>query len=284
MFWIACPSSYDCRAILRRPVRGVIWSGLDQAQSFPPPTSYPLRLRILSIYCPFPFAPCRLIRLVSSHPSRPPACFAPIRPANRPMLSPAYYWGRPPCGFPSLPLIAITPHPACRVSGADFLNASNSMPLKMGPWSGSFLAACLPSCVARAARRLISSSHRDVPRSLLCLPLHPISSRVWSVDGADTPSLPAHRLADRVEGRGDIALLTVMRGVSALAWRAVLFLSKTFFGNLLKIYLENLLKTFPSNLLETVKHALFLCPPRLSAVALSYVAVCRLAVLPRLRF
>lgn len=29
MFLIACPPSYDCRAILRRPVRVVIWSGLD---------------------------------------------------------------------------------------------------------------------------------------------------------------------------------------------------------------------------------------------------------------
>lgn len=75
------------------------------------------------------------------------------------------------------------------------------MPLKSGLWSGSIPTACLPSCVARAARRLISSSHRDVPRSLLCLPLHPISSRVWSA-GADTPSLTANRPAHRVGERG----------------------------------------------------------------------------------
>lgn len=46
--WIACPPSYDCRAILPLSARVVIWSGLDQARSFP---------RLLRIPCGFVFFP-----------------------------------------------------------------------------------------------------------------------------------------------------------------------------------------------------------------------------------
>ena len=82
------------------------------------------------------------------------------------------------------------------------------------------------------------------------------------------PSLPAPRPADRVEKRGDIALLAyrchVRRrraaslplscGASLPAWRAVPFLSKDFPRQSFKTFLGNVLKTFPDNLLETAKH------------------------------
>ena len=61
--WIACPSSYDCRAIPRRSMRVVMGSGLGRVRLSP---------RLLCIPCGFvsfhqlprPVAPCRLIRPV----------------------------------------------------------------------------------------------------------------------------------------------------------------------------------------------------------------------------
>lgn len=126
-----------------------------------PPASYPMRLRIL---CPFPAPSPRAAssrahpipsRFVPSYPPNPLDCFAPIA------------------------LIAITPRLPCRANGADFLNASNSMPLKSGLRSDSFLAACLPSYgfpAAPSAHLIISSliiSSRYASLSLLtAVPFH----------------------------------------------------------------------------------------------------------------
>ena len=147
--WIACPPSYDCRAILRRlgrvsvefdyfPACFVSPAALYSFPQLPRPVarlipSVPSCLPRLPLSVPF----C-LIRAhpIPSHSFRPFDCFAPIV------------------------LIAITPRLSCRINGADFLNASNSMPLKSGLRSGSFLAACLPSCGFHAvpsARLIISS-------------------------------------------------------------------------------------------------------------------------------
>lgn len=72
--WIVCPSSCDCRAILRRAMRAAIGSGLGWVRLLP---------RLLRIPCGFVFfAPVAPFRLISAVPiqSVPPACFAPIRP------------------------------------------------------------------------------------------------------------------------------------------------------------------------------------------------------------
>ena len=81
------------------------------------------------------------------------------------------------------------------------------------------------------------------------------------------PSLPAHRPADRVEGRGGhrlayrchvrrrrVASLLLSCGAFLPAWCAVPFLSKDFPRQSFKTFLGNVLKTFPDNLLETAKH------------------------------
>ena len=91
----------------------------------------------------------------------------------------------------SLPSLSspITPRLSCRVSGADFINASNSMPLKSGLWSGSFLAACLPSYgfpAALSAHLIISS--RCASLSLLIAV--PIPSRCRLTNGATAQIAP----------------------------------------------------------------------------------------------
>lgn len=114
---------------------------------------------------------------IPSHSFRPFDCFAPIV------------------------LIAITPRLSCRINGADFLNASNSMPLKSGLRSGSFLAACLPSCGFRDA---VGSSHHLIENASpsTCLPLSPSHHGVGLRTEPLLPSLPASRPARRVGERG----------------------------------------------------------------------------------
>lgn len=154
---IACPSSCDCRAILGLSVWVVMWSGLNRVRLLP---------RLLRIPCGFVFFPHNCP--VPSHP-----CRSLLASLSSPHISCPLFGGMLPSVFRPI-LSSITPRLPCRVNGADFLNASNSMPLKMWLCSGSFIAACLPSDVFHAARRLISSSHRDVPHPP-CLPLpHPI--------------------------------------------------------------------------------------------------------------
>lgn len=194
---IACPPSYDCRAILWRLVRVVMGSGLDRVSSLP---------RLLRIPCGFvsfrPF-PAPSPRAVSSRAHPIPSRFVPSYPPN------------PLDCFAPIALIAITPRLPCRRNGASFLNASNSMPLKSGLRSGSFLAACLPSYgfPATPSAHLIISSRCASLLALLTASSHLI--RVWSADGADTPSLPANRPAHRVGGRGGCAWMSsdVMRPI-----------------------------------------------------------------------
>lgn len=93
VFLIACPSSCDCRAIPRRSMRVVMWSGLDQARSFP---------RLLRIPCgfvsfrPFPAPSPRAAssrahpipsRFVPSYPPNPLNCFALIAYHAPPVVS-----------------------------------------------------------------------------------------------------------------------------------------------------------------------------------------------------
>lgn len=148
MFWIACPPSYDCRAIPRRLVRVVMGSGLDQARSFP---------RLLRIPCGFvsfrPF-PAPSPRAASSRANPIPSRFVPSYPPN-PLIA-----------FRPYRLSTITPRLPCRMSGADFLNASNSMPLKMGVYNGS----SLPLACRRAGSMLpVGSSHHLIDTSPLPL-------------------------------------------------------------------------------------------------------------------
>lgn len=165
---IACPPSYDCRAIVRLPARVVMRSGLDRVRLLP---------RLLRIPCgfvSFPYiAPSRCP--VPSHPSRPPARFALIAPLIAPCFLSPVIRGMPSAVFRPYRLSPITPRPSCRVSGADFLNASNSMPLKMGPWSGSFLAACLPSYgspAATSAHLIISSRCASLSMLIVLIQSH----------------------------------------------------------------------------------------------------------------
>lgn len=83
-----------------------------------PPASYPLLLRILCPYCPDP-----LPRAVSSVPLS--ACLVLITSRPRPLSVVA------PIAVSAISLAypPITPRLSCRVSGASFLKASNSMPL-----------------------------------------------------------------------------------------------------------------------------------------------------------
>lgn len=180
---IACPPSYDCRAILRLSARVVMRSGLDQAQSFP---------RLLRIPCGFvsfrPF-PAPLPRAVSSRAHPIPSRFVPSYPPN------------PLDCFTHIALIAITPRLSYRRNGADFINASNSMPLKSGLRSGSFLAACLPSYgfPATPSAHLIISSRCA---SLLVLPLHPIPSRCRLANGAAATIAPRQSSRPSCRGTG----------------------------------------------------------------------------------
>lgn len=149
---------------------------------------------------------------------------------------------------------------------------------------------CIPLLVPLCVASFLRFAHRAVwraarPRLPLRLPapcLLLVSHRfpiVMALASYRLPPrsslLPAHRPADRVEGRGDaIVLLTVMRGGGSgcvrflsrsgrLCLLGVRFRSrlKTLLGNLLKTCLGKLLKTFTGNLLKTVKHIhLPICP------------------------
>lgn len=59
--WIACPPSYDCRAILRRLVRVIMGSGLGRVRLLP---------RLLRIPCGFVFFPTIAPPRRPSHPIR----------------------------------------------------------------------------------------------------------------------------------------------------------------------------------------------------------------------
>ena len=107
----------------------------------------------------YPFARCPPRRPVPPHPvpiqSRL-ASFRLIRPI--PLIA-------------SLPSLSspITPRLPCRRSGADFLNASNSMPLKMGLYNGSSLPlACRRAGSMLSVGSLIISSNTP-PLSLLTI-------------------------------------------------------------------------------------------------------------------
>ena len=90
----------------------------------------------------------------------------------------------------SLPsfLSPITPRLSCRVSGADFLKASNSMRLKSWLWNGSSLLLAYRHVGSPAAHRLIQLSHRI----RLTLPAYRrlIPSRCRLANGAAVPITP----------------------------------------------------------------------------------------------
>lgn len=188
---IACPPSYDCRAIPRRSMRVVMRSGLDQARSFP---------RLLRIPCGFvsfrPF-PALSPRAASSRAHPIPSRFVPSYPPN------------PLDCFAPIILIAITPRLPYRVSGADFLNASNSMPLKSVLCSGSSLLLACRHAGFLPPRRFISSSHRDAPRSP-CLSPSPSHHGVGLRTEPPPKSLPANHHAHRVGERGGRMCLDVI--------------------------------------------------------------------------
>lgn len=132
-------------------MRVVMGSGLGRVRLFP---------RLFRIPCgfvsfrPFP-APSPHAASSRAHPI--PSRFVPSYPPN------------PLDCFAPIALVAIPPRPSCRVSGADFINASNSMPLKSWLRSGSFLAVCLPSYgfPADPSAHLIISSNTPLSP---CLP------------------------------------------------------------------------------------------------------------------
>lgn len=162
MFWIACPSSCDCRAIVRLAVRVVMRSGLGRVRLLP--RLFRIHYGCFVSFRPFsaPSPPCRLIR---THPI--PSRFVPYLSAQIPLIA-------------SLPSFSspITPRLSCRVSGADFLNASNSMPLKMLLRSGSSL---LLADRYTGSMPPVGSSHHLIEYAPLspCLPPpHPITESV----------------------------------------------------------------------------------------------------------
>lgn len=131
----------------------------------------------------------------------------------------------------SIPLIAslpsfsspITPRLSCRMGGADFLNASNSMPLKSGLRSGSFLVACLLTIVrvpytARSVHLIISS---NTPRPLLTAA--PIPSRCRLANGAAVsiaPRFPPHPSC-RLTGRECLlGCLAVNSVIAIVGWHS----------------------------------------------------------------
>ena len=196
VFLIACPPSCDCRAILWRSMRVVMGSGLSRVRLFP---------RLFRISCGFvsfrPF-PAPSPRAVSSRAYPIPSRFVPSYPPN------------PLNCFAPITLIAITPRLSCRVSGADFLNASNSMPLKLGLWGGSIPTACLPSCgfpAAPSARLIISSRCASLSLLTVVSSHHDVGLRTEP----PPKSLPAYRPAYRVGERGECALMSsdVMRPI-----------------------------------------------------------------------
>lgn len=133
-------------------MRVVMGSGLGRIRLFP---------RLLRIPCGFVFfssiAPPRCPRAVPSRAHPIPSRFVPSYPPI------------PLDCFAPITLIAITPRLPCRVSGAYFLKASNSMPLTSELWSGS--PYCLLT-VIRVPCRPVGSSHHliEMRLALPCLP------------------------------------------------------------------------------------------------------------------
>lgn len=147
--------------------------------------------------CPIPF-PAPSPRAASSRAHLIPSRFVPSYPPN-----PLDY-------FAPIALIAITPRLPYRVSGADFLNASNSMPLKMGPWSDSSLLLAYRHAGSMPPRRLISSSHRDALRSP-CLPPSPSHYGVGLRTEPQPQSIPANHPAHHVGERSGCAWMSCGR-------------------------------------------------------------------------
>lgn len=197
MFLIACPPSYDCRAILWRSMRVVMGLGLDQARSFP---------RLLRIPCGFvsfrPF-PAPSPRAASSRAHPIPSRFVPSYPPN------------PLNCFAPIALIAITPRLSCRVSGAVFFKGIEFDAFGIVVMERFLPIACLPSGgFHAAAHRLIFSSHRDASR-FPCFPPPPSHHGVGLRTEPPPKSLPANHPAHRVEERGECAWMSsnVMRPI-----------------------------------------------------------------------
>lgn len=138
---------------------------------------------------PVPSHPCP----VSSHPFR----YLLASPSSSYALANYPSW----CSLRLSAPTAYRPSPrlSCRVSGADFLKASNSMPLKSWLWNDASLPlSCLPSDGFHAARRLISSSHRI--HLALTAYRRPAQSRYRLTNGVAPASRPAHRVGERGGG------------------------------------------------------------------------------------
>lgn len=188
---IACPPSYDCRAILWRLVRVVMGSGLDRVRSLP---------RLLRIPCGFvsfrPF-PTPSPRAASSRVHPIPSRFVPSYPPN-----PLDY-------FAPIALIAITPRLSCRRNGADFINASNSMPLKSGLRNDAslLLAYRHAGSICRPSAHLILSS-RCAP--FLACRSYPIPSCGWPANGAAATITPRQSPRPSCRGTGRRMCLDVI--------------------------------------------------------------------------
>lgn len=167
-------------------------SGLGRIRLFP---------RLLRI-------PCGFVSFRPFHAPSPRAASSRAHPI--PSRSVPSYPPNPFDYFAPIALIAITPRLPYRVSGADFLNASNSMPLKMGSWSDSSLLLAYRHAGSMLSRRLVSSSHR-IRRSLLAYRC-PIPSRCRLTNGAATPITPrpSPRRSCRTSGETSPCLLTAV--------------------------------------------------------------------------
>lgn len=183
MFWTACPSSYDCRAIPRRAIRVVMGSGLSVGfDCFPAYFVSPTAL--------YPFARFPPRRPVPSHPFRSSACFILTAPSIA-SCSPHPLTGNalPPVVFSPYRLSPITPRLSCRRNGADFINASNSMPLQSGLRWRLLPVACLPSMTGSMLP--VGSSHHLIEYvSLSHAYRRPIPSRCRLADGVVVPITP----------------------------------------------------------------------------------------------
>ena len=201
---IACPTSYDCRAIPRRSMRVVMGSGLDQARSFP---------RLLRIQCGFvSFAQLPLpVCPVPSHPPRSHACFALIVPLIALMLSPSITRGRLLRFSRPYRLPPITPRLFVSSERGGFPKGIEFDAFTIGAMGRLIPTACLPSCGFRAARRLISSSHRI--RLAISAYRYPIPSRCMIANGAAAPITPRQSPRPSCRRTGRIMCLDVMRSI-----------------------------------------------------------------------
>lgn len=149
-----------------------MWSGLGRVRLLPRLFRIPCGFVFFSPF-PLPVVPCPL-----------PSPFPCLSRSHRLTPSPIIRRG---CYFRPI-LSPITPRLSCRISGTDFLNASNSMPLQLGLRSGSSL---LLAYRLTGSMPPVGSSHHLIERTQP-LPAYrrPIPSRCRPADGVTAPIAP----------------------------------------------------------------------------------------------